>query len=80
MKRIKVRLMNGQEELLPYYVLDHFIRKKGISAFERSDGWVDIDRDPIRRGGSSTPFSGDKKRLTDHLVKKRVTDHRSFGS
>lgn len=73
-KRIKVILLNGREEFFPYYVLDHFIRKKAIIAFERSDGWVRIDRDPIRKTRSSERFSGPKKRFTDFLVKKRSTD------
>lgn len=74
-KRIKVRLINGREEFYPYYVLDHFIKKRGITAFERSDGWVDIARDPIRE--KSTPpsrYPGPKKRFTDFLIKKRITD------
>lgn len=74
MKRIKVLLPNGREEDFPYYVLDHFIRKKAIIAFERADGWVRIDRDPVRKANDSTMFPGQKKRFTDHLVKKRITD------
>ncbi|HJV67053.1 MAG TPA: hypothetical protein VJ550_15075 [Geomonas sp.] len=74
MKRIKVILLDGREGFFPYYVLDHLIRKKGIVAFQRSEGWVRIGLDPIRKAPASHAFHGEKKRLTDHLVKKRATD------
>ena len=74
MKQIKVRLVNGQEELFPYYVLDYFIKKKGITAFERADGWVQIGRDPVRTKSGLSSFSGPGKRFTDNLVKRRITD------
>jgi hypothetical protein len=74
LKRIKVILLDGREGLFPHYVLDHLIRKKGILAFERSDGWVRLGVDPIRQAPASRDFSGEKKRSTDFLVKKRTTD------
>jgi hypothetical protein len=73
-KRIRVKLLNGREGMFPYYVLDHYIKKKAIVAFERSDGWVDISKDPVRKAPASLAFNGRKKRFTDFVVKKRVTD------
>ncbi|WP_349256701.1 GSU3473 family protein [Geomonas sp.] len=67
-------LLDGREGRFPHYVLDHLIRKKGIIAFQRSDGWVRIGVDPIRKAPTSCNFSGEKKRFTDFLVKKRTTD------
>jgi hypothetical protein len=74
MKQIKVRMLDGRERLFPYYVLDHLIKKKGITAFQRGDGWAWIGRDPVRKAGRAQNFSGRKKRFTDHLVKRRSTD------
>ena len=73
MVRIKVRLVNGSEQFLPYYVLDHFIKKKGITAFERSDGWVEIGTDPVRKQ-ADPHYDGNRRRFSDFLIKKRVTD------
>jgi hypothetical protein len=74
MKQIKVRMPDGSERFFPYYVLDHLIKKKGIAAFERGDGWAFIGRDPVRKVGRPQNFAGRKKRFTDHLVKRRSTD------
>jgi hypothetical protein len=63
--RIRTRLKNGTEQTFPDYVLDHVIKKKQISAFERSDGWVEIGRDPVRREPSSRQYQGARKRRTD---------------
>ena len=73
MKRIKVRLVNGSEQFFPYYVLDHFIKKRAITAFERSNGWVEIEKDPVRKRANPN-YDGNRKRFSDFLIKKRVTD------
>jgi len=41
---------NGEEKDVPAYTLDNLIQGKRIIAFFRSDGWAQIDRDPIRKG------------------------------
>jgi hypothetical protein len=78
MKQIKVRMSGGDERLFPYYVLDHLVKKRAITAFERSDGWVYIDRDPVRKGSSSESFTGTGRRFTDHPLKRRVTDRLGY--
>lgn len=47
--RITVIFANGEIGAIPKEDLDDFIRGKKIIAFLRSSGWVQIDRDPIRR-------------------------------
>lgn len=61
--QIKVIYDNGIEEIAFSSTLDHLINMKEIVAFSRSDGWVRIDREPIRK--RTQPFEGPGKRFND---------------
>jgi hypothetical protein len=66
---ISVILANGDEKIVPAYMLDYLIREKSLVAFQRSDGWVQIGRDPIRK--SQHPLmSRSGKRDGDFLFKR----------
>ena len=60
---IQVIYDNGIAGIAFSTALDHLIEMKEIVAFCRSDGWVRIDRDPIRK--RQHPFEGPGKRLSD---------------
>jgi len=51
--QIKVIYKNGDTALVSSSTLDHLINMKEIVAFCRCDGWVRIDRDPIRKRSRS---------------------------
>jgi hypothetical protein len=58
---------NGEDKIVPAYKLDTLIQEKKIIAFYRSDGWVEVGRDPIRKGQPQT-WSGN--RWSDFLPKR----------
>jgi|BarGraIncu00431A_1022009.scaffolds.fasta_scaffold15521_2 hypothetical protein len=41
---------NGKVGNIQRDALEHLIAEKKIVAFRRSDGWVQVDRDPTRMG------------------------------
>ena len=61
--KMPVIFPNGEVGTVPKDILDHAIREKKIIAFLRSSGWVQIDRDPIRKDQST--FTGAGKRSGD---------------
>jgi hypothetical protein len=65
---ITVIFDNGDERTVPAYMLDYLIREKRIVAFQRSDGWVQIGRDPIRK--SQLPLTRPGERWNDFLFKR----------
>ena len=46
---ISVVFANGDEKIVPAYMLDYLIQEKKLVAFLRADGWVQIGSDPIRK-------------------------------
>ena len=56
--KITVLFLNGDVGAVPKDILDHSIRGKKILAFLRSSGWVQIDRDPIRKVQRTLKGSG----------------------
>ena len=58
--KMSVIFANGEVGTVPKDILDHAIRGKKIIAFLRSSGWVQIDRDPIRK--AERPLKGSGKR------------------
>lgn len=48
--KIAVRYADGTLGIVTKVKLDELIASGAITAFERSSGWVDIARDPIRKG------------------------------
>jgi hypothetical protein len=67
---ISVVFANGEERLVPAYMLDYLIREKRIVAFLRSDGWVQIGRDPIRK--AQQPLTKSGNRWNDFLFKRQT--------
>lgn len=65
---MSVIFTTGEERDVPAYMLDYLIREKKIVAFLRSDGWVQIDRDPIRK--TQLPLIGEGERWSDFLFKR----------
>ena len=61
--QIKVIYNDGNTGLVFSSTLDHLINMNEIVAFCRSEGWVRIDRDPIRK--SSQPLVGPGKRFNE---------------
>ncbi|MCD6582266.1 MAG: hypothetical protein J7K90_10725 [Desulfuromusa sp.] len=55
---IRVRYKDGRIDLIPSQNLDELIVMSEIDQFERSAGWVIVDKDPIRstlRGAYAGP-------------------------
>lgn len=68
---MSVILTNGEEKIVPAYMLDYLIRENKIVAFQRSDGWVQIGRDQIRK--SQLPLINSGERWSDFMFKR--TEH-----
>jgi hypothetical protein len=65
---ISVIFTNGDERMVPAYMLDYLIRESRIVAFLRSDGWVQIGRDPFRK--TQLPLTRPGERWSDFLFKR----------
>ena len=65
---MSVIFANGEERNVPAYMLDYLIRENKIVAFLRSDGWVQIGRDPIRKRQLPLIKPGD--RWSDFMFKR----------
>jgi hypothetical protein len=61
--QISVIYNNGDTGVVLSSTLDYLINMNEIVAFCRSEGWVRIDRDPIRK--SSQPLEGPGKRFDE---------------
>lgn len=59
---------SGEERIVPAYMIDYLIREKKIVAFFRSDGWVQIGHDPIRKNQLTLTRAGD--RWSDFMFKR----------
>lgn len=59
---------NGEEKIVPAYMLDYLIRENKIVAFLRADGWVQVGRDPIRKAQKPLTKTGD--RWSDFMFKR----------
>lgn len=60
---INVIYRDGSVDVVNSSALGHLIKKGEIYAFCRSDGWIRLDRDPIRQ--RKVPFDGPGKRVND---------------
>ncbi|GFO55692.1 hypothetical protein GMSM_26990 [Geomonas sp. Red276] len=67
---ISVVFTNGEERIVPAYMLEYLIRESRIVAFRRSAGWVRIGLDPIRK--SQQPLSKPGQRWSDFLYKRKA--------
>lgn len=65
---ISVIFANGDERQVPAYMIDYLIREKKITAFQRSEGWVQVGRDPIRK--AQQPLTRSGERWSDFLFKR----------
>jgi hypothetical protein len=68
---MSVIFTNGEERIVPAYMLDYLIREKKIVAFFRSEGWVQIGHDQIRKSQLSLINTGE--RWSDFMFKR--TEH-----
>jgi len=68
---MSVIFANGEEKIVPAYMLDYLIRGNKIVAFFRSDGWVKIGHDPIRK--SQLPLISTGERWSDFMFRR--TEH-----
>jgi hypothetical protein len=68
---MSVIFANGEERIVPAYMLDYLIREKKIVAFFRSEGWVQIGHDQIRK--SQLPLINTGERWSDFMFKR--TEH-----
>jgi len=68
---MSVIFANGEAKVVPAYMLDYLIRENKIIAFLRSDGWVQLDRDPIRKSQQSLGKPGD--RWSDFMFKRSLS-------
>ena len=66
---IRVIFANGEEKSVPAYMLDYLIGEKRIVAFLRSEGWVQIGSDPVRK--TQQPLMRSGNRWGDFLFKRR---------
>jgi hypothetical protein len=58
---------NGEEQNVPAYKLESLIQEKKITAFLRTDGWVQVGRDPIRKG---EPLTWAGNRWSDFMSRR----------
>ena len=65
---MSVIFANGEDRVVPAYMLDYLIRGKKIVAFFRSEGWVQVDRDPVRKG--QLPLIGTGARWNDFMFER----------
>ena len=61
-KKIFVRYADSSLGVIPRGKLDELLESGRITAFERSSGWVDITKDPIRSNVSQWQFKGLQRR------------------
>jgi hypothetical protein len=58
-----VRYKNNDLGYVPKYDLNDLISNGAIDSFMRSSGqWVKPDKDPIRKGGSTSSYNGPERR------------------
>jgi hypothetical protein len=65
---MSVIFTSGEEREVPAYMLEYLIRENKIVAFQRSDGWVHIGKDPIRK--SQLPLIRPGDRWSDFMFKR----------
>ena len=63
---IRVIYNDGSVGSIPAAALEYRIARKEIHAFQRADGWVLIERGPLRKDYESTTYAGVKRRQTDY--------------
>jgi len=68
--KMSVIFANGEVGTVLKDNLDHPIREKKIIAFLRSSGWVQIDRDPIRK--VQRPLASSGKRDGKFIPKRTL--------
>jgi hypothetical protein len=58
---IRIMYNDGNFDIIKPGLLNALIEKEAITSFKRSDGWIVIGRDPIRRGGNRA-YAGPERR------------------
>lgn len=62
---VRVRYSDDSYDMLKPWRLQEFIAAGRVAAFLRSDGWVTVGRDPVRRGGGRG-YPGPDRRLREN--------------
>ena len=65
--KVPIIFVNGKVGYVNGHALDHLIRKKEIVAFRRSEGWVHIGCDPVRK--AQQPLARVGNRRDDFMLK-----------
>ena len=64
---VAVVLKGGTEKLVSKDELQFLLATMRITSFERSDGWAQVDRDPLRK--RSIPYPGQDRRQRSLFAK-----------
>lgn len=65
---IRVMYADGRLGMVKPHLLDNLVEGKVVTSFLRSDGWVAVGQDVIRRRRSSHDYGGTDRR-TSHVSK-----------
>ncbi|MDA3902041.1 MAG: hypothetical protein PF441_01185 [Desulfuromusa sp.] len=63
MREVSVVYPDGMMGMVKPHVLQGLIERDGIVKFQRSDGWVYLDIDPVRSLDRSSSYHGTERRL-----------------
>lgn len=66
---IQVRYSDDTYDMLKSWRLQEFIAAGKVSAFRRSDGWVTVERDHVRRGRDRGYAGPERRRRENNLFR-----------
>ena len=64
---IRVRYSDDSYDMLKPWRLQEFIATGRVAAFLRSDGWVTVGRDPLRRSSGRGYLGPERRRRENNL-------------
>lgn len=59
---IRVMYPNGKFDMVSPHLLDSLLEQEKVSGFMRSDGWVSIGKDPLRKSDKVNSYTGPERR------------------
>ena len=59
---IRVIYNQGRFDMIKPQLLDHLLLENTLQSFKRSDGWVFVDKDPIRNDSQTQNYHGPERR------------------
>lgn len=59
---IRVKYPDGRYDMVKDFRLDYLIENKTIQSFERSNGWVVLGVDPVRKPGQRRHYDAPERR------------------